>query len=248
MHGALYIFIAAMLAVLTTSSPEQPAGFTPTGDTFARIESGQTTVVQNGFSISFFDEHSALRRLELRSPFVIRPGKCSFSNRFIFMPDIGFGIVRAGGRWQPAGCAIFERSGKTVREFSAAAGAFAENNSAKAGYFRAETVFFIDTNTVAIKTEQGVFLYDILRDTTVLKKCGGCRPEHAPGADEHGAAAVEHGFASDEHAPAAESRPPEENEHGIFGDEHGALGGGSDFGGDFGGGESRPAGSGKSEK
>lgn len=200
MHSALYIFVVVMLAVLTASAPEPPKDFRAPSDAFAHIEYGQTVAVQNGFSISFFDENSALRRLELRSSCVIRPGKCSFSNRFIFMPDIGFGIVYKNGRWQPAGGAVFDRSGKAVREFSAAKSAFAENNSVNDGYFRAGAVFFIDENTVAIKTQQGTFLYNIVRDTTVLKNCGGRRHEHAP------------------HEKNGE---PIENKHEDFSDEHG---------------------------
>lgn len=214
MHSALYIFVVAMLAVLTTSAPEPPANLQAPSDAFARIECGQTMVVQNGFSISFFDKSSALRRLELRSSCVIRPGKCGFSNRFIFMPDIGFGIAYKNGRWQPAGCAIFDRNGKTVREFSAAEGTFVENSSANAGYFRAAAVFFIDENTVAVKTQQGTFLYNIVSDTTVLKNCGGRR-------HEHGSAENEHDAAGNEHASAAGSGEPAENEHDNFGSEHG---------------------------
>ena len=78
MHSALYIFVVAMLAVLTASAPEPPANLQAPGDAFARIECGQTMIVQNGFSISIFDEGSALHRLELRSSCVIRPGTCGF--------------------------------------------------------------------------------------------------------------------------------------------------------------------------
>ena len=234
MHSALYIFVVAMLAVLTTSAPEPSANLQAPGDAFARIECGQTLAVQNGFSVSFFDEGSSLRRLELRSSCVIRPGKCSFSNRFVFMPDIGFGIAYKNGRWQPAGCAVFDRSGKTIREFSAVEGAFAENNSASSGYFRAIAVFFIDDNTVAIKTQYGTFLYNIVRNTTVLKNCGGSRHEHGapgkgeppaaknsePAENEHDDFGFEHGFVDGEHAPAENEHRPAENEHRPAGDEN----------------------------
>ena len=218
MHSALYIFVVAMLAVLTASAPEPPANLQAPGDAFARIECGQTMIVQNGFSISIFDEGSALHRLELRSSCVIRPGTCCFSNYFVFMPDIGFGIAYKNSRWQPAGCAVFDRSGKVIREFSAVKGAFAENSSANSGYFRAEAVFFIDDNTVAVKTQQGTFLYNIVQNTTVLKNCGN---RH----DEHGTAGGEHGAAGKNQAPFAENSSPAENEHDNFGFEHGFFSG-----------------------
>lgn len=53
MRSALYIFIVAVLTLLTASAPEPPKAPPAPQEAFARIESGRTMAVQNGFSISF---------------------------------------------------------------------------------------------------------------------------------------------------------------------------------------------------
>ena len=221
MRSALYRFIVAVLTLLTASAPEPPKAPPAPQEAFARIESGRTMAVQNGFSISFFGSDGSLSTMELRSASVIRPGKCCFSNHFVFMPDIGFGIVRRGGRFQPAGCAVFDRGGRAVREFFAVQNAFAENSAANSNYFRAQTVFFIGDNTVAIKTNAGTFLYDIVRNTTVLKKCDEHCFEHRKPDFEHGEAAA------DAESPVAEDPKPkrEHDEHTDSEAECGSFGG-----------------------
>lgn len=221
MRSALYIFIVVVLTLLTASAPEPPKAPPAPQEAFARIESGRTMAVQNGFSISFFGSDGSLSTMELRSASVIRPGKCCFSNHFVFMPDIGFGIVRRGGRFQPAGCAVFDRGGRAVREFFAVQNAFAENSTANSNYFRAQTVFFIGDNTVAIKTNAGTFLYDIVRNTTVLKKCDEHCFEHRKPDSEHGEAAT------DAESPVAEDPKPkrEHDEHTDSEAECGSFGG-----------------------
>lgn len=221
MRSALYIFIVAVLTLLTASAPEPPKAPPAPQEAFARIESGRTMAVQNGFSISFFGSDGSLSTMELRSASVIRPGKCCFSNHFVFMPDIGFGIVRRGGRFQPAGCAVFDRGGRSVREFFAVQNAFAENPAANSNYFRAQTVFFIGDNTVAIKTNAGTFLYDIVRNTTVLKKCDEHCFERRKPDSELGEAAA------DAESPVAEDLKPkrEHDEHTDSEAECGSFGG-----------------------
>ena len=117
MKNLLYIVIVAAISLFTASAPKETVLPSAPSGAFARIESGRTLAVQNGFTVSFSGEDGFIKRLELRSPYVIRPGRCGFSKRFIFMPDKCFGIIRRGDVWQPSGCAVFDHSGNVVREY-----------------------------------------------------------------------------------------------------------------------------------
>ena len=180
MKNLLYIVIVAAISLFTASAPKETVLPSAPSGAFARIESGRTLAVQNGFTVSFSGEDGFIKRLELRSPYVIRPGRCGFSRRFIFMPDKCFGIIRRGDVWQPSGCAVFDRGGNVIREFSAAKSAFAEGRPDGEEYFRADAVFFIDESTLAVKTPWGIFLYSLTGNTTVLKKCGGEKGARPP--------------------------------------------------------------------
>lgn len=198
MHNLLYIVIVAALATLTASAPEPPKQPAPQSGAFARIDHGCTMAVQNGFGISFIDDGGTLNRMELRSPCVIRPGKCSFSNRFVFMPDIGCGVVHKNGKFYLSGCAVFDRSGKTVREFPTAETAIGRGSSPSEIYFAASGAFFIDEYTVAVKTAEGTFLYNIAENSTVMKNRRGGYGRRRNRSDEHRGHGNEH-YGNHEH-------------------------------------------------
>lgn len=109
------LMLAVFAATLTGSSAEEEAASPPV----SVIESGRTLAVQDGFTVRYAFFGGEKQNMELRSPCVIRPGRCSFSDRYVFMPDISFGIMRRGGELLPVGCAVFDRFGRTIREFSA---------------------------------------------------------------------------------------------------------------------------------
>ena len=208
MKNLLYIVIVAAISLFTASAPKETVLPSAPSGAFARIESGRTLAVQNGFTVSFSGEDGFIKQLELRSPYVIRPGRCVFSRRFVFMPDKCFGIIRRGDVWQPSGCAVFDRSGNVVREFSAAKSAFGESRPDGEEYFRADAAFFIDESTLAVKTPGGIFIYSVTGNTTVLKKCGGekgARPPEKPDCGE----------SSGGRKGAGREKPPAE--HGNFG-------------------------------
>ena len=101
MKNLLYIVIVAAISLFTASAPKETVLPSAPSGAFARIESGRTLAVQNGFTVSFSGEDGFIKRLELRSPDVIRPGRCGVSKRFVFMPDKGFGIIRRAASGSP---------------------------------------------------------------------------------------------------------------------------------------------------
>lgn len=176
----LYILMLAVFAAtLTGSSAEEKAASPPV----SVIESGRTLAVQDGFTVRYAFFGGEKQNMELRSPCVIRPGRCSFSDRYVFMPDISFGIMRRGGELLPVGCAVFDRFGRTIREFSAPQSALMGQN----GYMRGLCAFFINNETILIKTTAESFTLNVKTGVVKKKSCGDFPKEAFP--NSKGAAA-----------------------------------------------------------
>lgn len=150
--------VAAFLFCAALSRPPEPFPLIlPVEGSFARLDGGRTLVIQNGFFLRFFDGDEKARDVFLCSESVGKAGKCSFSNKFIFLP--GEDAAVSVGEWglSLSGCCLFLRDGSLVREF----------NSPDAGAknaFPLERTFFIGEGLLVLKSCGREFTYNIYTD------------------------------------------------------------------------------------
>lgn len=153
--------ILAAAAVLFGAAPSGAFGpcplFFPAAGSYARLDGGQTLVVQNGFSLRFFDGGEKTGEVLLSSEAVGRAGKCSFSNKFIFLPGEEAAISVGNGGFSLSGCCLFLRDGNPVREF-ASPGADAKNA------LPVERAFFVGEELLVLKSRGHEFIYNLRTD------------------------------------------------------------------------------------
>lgn len=165
MKNIVYVIIAVAAVILSSTRSGNietpPAIISPVEGGFARLDGGKTLVIQNGFSVRFFDSETGEKSEIVLMPKTVRsPKKCSFSNRLIFLPGEESSFVPSGSKAKLFGCCFFNRNGDIFKESVPA------SDEARAAV-PIDRAFFIGDGLLVIKSGPYEFIYNI--DTDEIK-------------------------------------------------------------------------------
>ncbi len=123
MKDLVYIFfvlIATLFGEPMVNETEAPPPqiISPVSGSLAHLDGGRTLVIQNGFSLRFFNvESGEMKDVFLRTKSIQNPGRCSFSNKFIFLPGEKAAVSFREDKAILSDCCFFNRDGNLLKEF-----------------------------------------------------------------------------------------------------------------------------------
>ncbi len=155
----IFVIIVLLFSALPSTgySAEVQIPF-PKSETFARLDGGKTSVTQNGFSLCFSDaETGETSEIFLKSNIIKKPGKCSFSNKFIFFPGERAVVAFDEQGTTISGCCLYNRDGDLLKEFL-------PNETTIKHILPIEGTFFIGDRLILIRTSKQELIYNIHTD------------------------------------------------------------------------------------